>query len=232
MNDNFPRIISMLRKERGFSQKYVASKLGVSQALLSHYEKGARECGLDFIAKTADFYEVSCDYLLGRTLEPSGKTISYDEISDGEFSNKSIGASAMSLMLNKKLIINSINVLFSLIQKTKSDSFMKAATSYIMLAIYKIFRTVFSANPNNDQRLFSVPKEIASEYASAAMSVNEAKAIAAAKGVMLQGQDIVEVSEETLITPENLSSEYATAATSLLNVVKNCESLVKQIDEE
>ena len=41
----FNRIIKLLRKERGITQKQAAEDLGVSQALLSHYEKGIRECG-------------------------------------------------------------------------------------------------------------------------------------------------------------------------------------------
>ncbi len=67
INSDFPRILTFLRKERGYSQKKVAEDLGVSQALLSHYERGARECGLDFVVRVADYYGVSCDYLLGRT---------------------------------------------------------------------------------------------------------------------------------------------------------------------
>ena len=65
MNENFPRIITLLRKERGLSQKSAAESLGVSPALLSPYEKGIRECGLEFVVKTAEFYNVSTDYLLG-----------------------------------------------------------------------------------------------------------------------------------------------------------------------
>lgn len=45
MNTAFPRILTLLRKERGVSQKQVSADLQVSQALLSHYEKGIRECG-------------------------------------------------------------------------------------------------------------------------------------------------------------------------------------------
>lgn len=40
MEKSFPVILSELRKERGLSQKDAASSLGISQALLSHYEKG------------------------------------------------------------------------------------------------------------------------------------------------------------------------------------------------
>ena len=67
MNKDFPRIITLLREEKGLSQKQAASELGISQPLLSHYEKGIRECSLDFVVKTADYYNVTCDYLLGRT---------------------------------------------------------------------------------------------------------------------------------------------------------------------
>jgi len=54
-----------LRKETGLSQKDAAYELGVSQALLSHYEKGIRECGLSFITRASKYYGVTCDYLLG-----------------------------------------------------------------------------------------------------------------------------------------------------------------------
>ena len=55
MNTDFPRILTLLRKERGISQKQAAAELGISQALLSHYDKGIRECGLDCVVRTGDF---------------------------------------------------------------------------------------------------------------------------------------------------------------------------------
>ena len=56
MNSDFARIITLQRKERHISQKQAAADLGISQALLSHYEKGIRECGLNFLVKVADYY--------------------------------------------------------------------------------------------------------------------------------------------------------------------------------
>ena len=53
------------RKRKGVSQKQAAADLGISQALLSYYENGIREPGLSFLVKAADYYNVSCDYLLG-----------------------------------------------------------------------------------------------------------------------------------------------------------------------
>lgn len=72
MEKSFPVILCELRKEKGMSQKEAAAKLGISQALLSHYEKGIRECGQTFLIKAADFYGVTCDYLLGRAPDRIG----------------------------------------------------------------------------------------------------------------------------------------------------------------
>ena len=70
MERNFPDSLPALRKARGVSQRQAASELGISQALLSHYENGAREPGLGFICKVCDYYGVTADYLLGRSAHP------------------------------------------------------------------------------------------------------------------------------------------------------------------
>ena len=77
---SFNRILTLLRKGRGLTQKEAAASLGISQALLSHYEKGIRECGLSFVVRAAEFYGVSCDYLLGRSPDRSGLTLSVEEL--------------------------------------------------------------------------------------------------------------------------------------------------------
>ena len=51
MKNKFAQTITELRHRKGITQKQAAGELGVSQALLSHYEKGVRECGLDFLLK-------------------------------------------------------------------------------------------------------------------------------------------------------------------------------------
>jgi len=61
--------LGKLRREKGLSQRQAANLLGVSQALLSHYETDAREPKLDFVIKVCDYYSVTTDYILGRTKE-------------------------------------------------------------------------------------------------------------------------------------------------------------------
>lgn len=65
MSRTFSQTMSALRKQRGLSQRKAAADLNISQALLSHYENGAREPGLDFIRRACAYYGVSADYLLG-----------------------------------------------------------------------------------------------------------------------------------------------------------------------
>ena len=48
MATDFSRTLSLLRQEKGVSQRKAAGELGISQALLSHYENGIREPGLAF----------------------------------------------------------------------------------------------------------------------------------------------------------------------------------------
>lgn len=67
MKRTFAATLAELRRRSGLSQRKVANDLNISQALLSHYENGAREPGLEFVCHACDYYGVSADYLLCRT---------------------------------------------------------------------------------------------------------------------------------------------------------------------
>ncbi len=79
---SFPERLTQLRTEKKLSQKDAAFNLNISQALLSHYEKGIRECGLGFLCRAADYYKVTADYLLGRSNSRNG--LSGSEFEDCE----------------------------------------------------------------------------------------------------------------------------------------------------
>jgi transcriptional regulator with XRE-family HTH domain len=63
----FCDILADLRRKKGVSQRHAAADLHISQALLSHYENGAREPGLPFVCRACDYYGVTADYILGRS---------------------------------------------------------------------------------------------------------------------------------------------------------------------
>ena len=221
MKSEFSRVITLLRKEKNISQKQAAAELGISQALLSHYENGIRECGLGFLVKCADFYGVSCDYLLGRSADRDGTTLSVDEIPEPDMGGKEnvMGSAGVLPVLNKKLIANSLNVLFDQMARTGNRRLITAASEFLMLAVYRMFRLVYSANPKNQQNLFSLPRVLSSRYADAVMQLREADIAALVdSGELDQNVDP--------LTTQRMSELYPLFSTSLLSLVKNAESAV------
>ncbi len=62
----FPNVRS-LREDRDLRQRELAAVLNVSQNTYSQYENGVIELTAENLIKLADYYDVSVDYLLGRT---------------------------------------------------------------------------------------------------------------------------------------------------------------------
>ena len=56
-----------LREDADYTQQYVAYVLGTSQTMYARYERGANEMPIRHLLKLCDLYNVSADYLLGRT---------------------------------------------------------------------------------------------------------------------------------------------------------------------
>lgn len=116
----FPEIVSRLRRSLGISQKQAAIELGISQALLSHYEKGIRECSLDFLIKVSNYYNVSCDYLLGKT-------------------KKTIESQGCQDIKEQTMILN--NFLECVEKSCTSESYDKAL-NMTTLSVYRIIRLI------------------------------------------------------------------------------------------
>lgn len=157
MNSSFSRSLSLLRQEKGISQRVAAGELGISQALLSHYENGIREPGLAFVVRACDYYHVSADFLLGRTLSRDGTTIDSEALYDvSEEKGNTLRGSVMAT-LNKKLLVNSVGLLFDLLGKVGSREAIMAASNYLSTAIYRLFRHLYRINPHNSEDFFSIP---------------------------------------------------------------------------
>ncbi len=173
MVKDFPRTLSLLRQEKKISQRQAAGELGVSQALLSHYENGIREPGLSFVVRAADYYGVSCDYLLGRTMSREGNAISAEDVPDvSEQKGNVLRGSAMAL-LSKKLIVNTSTLLLDMISKSDSRQLTQDVTSYLFLALYKMYRLVYMASGVGSDATFSIPAAYFSELCDAEMKLCE-----------------------------------------------------------
>ena len=147
MRFKYSEKLSQLRTEKGLSQKEAAYELGVSQALLSHYENGVREFGLDFLSRAADYYNVTADYILGRTESRTGFDSSAleDRDEDSVFNTLSIYRSA--IMTHERMNAGST------LAGEKAD----------MLYAVAVYRTLFAAAQKGyiPKRWFSLPPKYA-----------------------------------------------------------------------
>jgi len=68
-----------LRKQMNITMKQLGDMLGVSESAISHYETGKRQADFETLLKIAEIYDVSLDYLLGRTDTPEPQKSAPDE---------------------------------------------------------------------------------------------------------------------------------------------------------
>lgn len=225
MNSNFPRILSLLRKEKGISQKKAAKDLGVSQSLLSHYEKGIRECGLLFVLKASKYYDVSCDYLLGKSPERKGTTISIEELKDSQQNETTLSSKNFELIYKKKILFCSLNILMDLLKKTENNELTKEIFSFLYLAVYRMFRIIFKINKKNNKEMFSLKDCVANQLAQAEMIKFETKANFKVDNEFKKNKETL--LNTLLINSEILEKNYPQNHNALLNLIKECENLIK-----
>ncbi len=161
----FASILSQLRKERGSSQKKAAADLGISQALLSHYEKGIRECGLDFVIKCSEYYGVTTDYLLGVSQNRYGM----DEEYLSKLTNEETeGSSMATLSQGTKILIDMA------VASTSNETITKYLHDYYMLCIYRGALTLAKAGALPSD-MFRLDYNLGHELASAAIAVLDSR---------------------------------------------------------
>lgn len=84
---NFGELLAELRLDRKMTQRDLANILHVSIGTISNYEKGVHYPDIEKLVDLANFFDISTDYLLGR----SEYTFSPDVLSEHITSEKSAG---------------------------------------------------------------------------------------------------------------------------------------------
>ena len=227
MNADFARTLALLRQERGISQRKAAEALGISQALLSHYENGVREPGLNFVVKACDFYNVSADFLLGRTLSRDGTTIlDADTLYDVSDERDNVLKGSVMATLSKKLIVNSAGVLFDLLGRLGNKKAIKAASNYLSTALYILYRHLFQCSPSSNDGFFSVPREhFIAGLPRADMILNETEYVATLNSQRKDAQQFPDMSHDAM------SGTYPGTYQSLLQIIHVCgERLNRELD--
>lgn len=213
---DFPRVLTHLRKEKGVSQKEAALALGVSQSLLSHYEKGIRECGLVFLVRAADYYGVTVDYILGRSYEKDGKSISFEELPDDMQQKGNTGIKSMLPTLNKKLINNSVAIIMDTLSSVNDKELTTEVSNYLDLAVYNIFRLLYNSDENNPQGIFGADPEQYQLMTSASMDM----CLVRIMGILSKGEKQID------LDLAGIKEKYPELSASLLNLLQNSENKI------
>ena len=63
----FQKCLKQLRESKNLTQKNLAEILNLTQSTIAYYESGKKQPYLNMLEKLSDYFNVSVDYLLGRT---------------------------------------------------------------------------------------------------------------------------------------------------------------------
>lgn len=107
--------LRILREEAGFSQNKLAKLMGIQQSSLNRYESGFSNPTPETLLWFADYFDVSMDYIYGRTDKPQGKSYKYKPRLDpdmakfvemcfepGTRANKELKASILKMVSEEK----------------------------------------------------------------------------------------------------------------------------------
>lgn len=221
----FSRTLSLLRQERGVSQRTAAKDLGISQALLSHYENGIREPGLAFVVKACDYYHVSADFILGRTLSRDGSMLTSEEVLNTAEPGNILQGSVMAT-LQSKLLSGAVGVLFGLLGKLGDKGAINAAAAYLGSAVYQLYRHLYRAAGANEAYFALDPAACTMGVADADMKLAENRYARCLRTQVSQKAEFPDLS------PEALTDAYPGRCQSLTQVLSTADARLNTLTEK
>lgn len=231
MASDFSRTLALLRREKKISQRSAAAQLEVSQALLSHYENGLREPGLRFVVRAANFYNVSCDYLLGRSMARDGSAVAAEQIPDASVEKGNVLRGSVSILLYKKMLVNTTAIIMDLCGKFHNRQLASEVAEYLSLALYKTFRYLYLANSANAQQAFRESAQDFSYLCDAKMRLCELRMAAAAQGKEVYGLQKDPECVQPLLSLNEITAAYPGMSQSLLTVLQTVSEHLVQLQQ-
>lgn len=225
MASEFSRTLSLLRRERGVSQRTAAGDLGISQALLSHYENGVREPGLSFVVKACDYYNVSADFILGRTLSREGSMLTHEEVLNAAEPGNILQGSVMAT-LQSKLLSGAVGVLFGLLGKLGDKTAINAAAAYLGSAVYQLYRHLYKTAGANEAYFALDPATCAIGVADADMKLSEIRYAHALRSQAAQKAEFPDLSAEAL------TAAYPGRCQSLTQVLSTADTRLNSLSQK
>lgn len=204
MKNTFGKNIAAMRHKNGWSQKDTAAKLGISQALLSHYEKGIRECGLEFLVTAANVFNCSVDSLLGLAEPVLEQKIDADNISADlkMYSDFSKG---------REDAVNTLSLLYSITARIGNPEICKDFNNIVQSEIFLLARVA--------QDKFFSKENFKEDMVSSLATANLVKA----KSLAAINRTMVEENINVNLTKERVKEEYPVTSRSFYKLISYFE---------
>ena len=225
MKSEFSRTLSLLRQEKGVSQRTAAQALGISQALLSHYENGIREPGLAFVVKACDYYSVSADFILGRTLSREGNMLTEQDILDAAEPSSNLRGSILAT-LQSKLLSGAVGVLFEILGKLGDKAAISAAAAYLGSAVYQLYRHLYRASGANEAYFALEADACLMDLSSADRKLSEARYAAALRELVSRKTEFPDMSAPAI------NAAYPGRCQSLTQVLSTSDARVTALSRQ
>ena len=213
----FSRTLSLLRQERGVSQRTAAGDLGISQALLSHYENGIREPGLSFVVRACEYYHVSADFMLGRTLSREGSMLSSEEVLSAAEPGTVLQGSVLAT-LQSKLLSGAV------LGKLGDKAAINAAAEYLSGAVYQLYRHLYRAAGGNEAYFSLDPAACTMDTAAADMKLAQVRFARALRSLNARKVEFPDLS------PEALTAAYPGRCQSLTQVLSTTDARLSELN--
>ncbi len=205
MKKDFASVLSGLRKERRMSQRKVAGDLGISQALLSHYENGIREPRLEFVVKVCEYYGVSADYILGRT-----------EIKENPLASPSGAGSEEKKDASERELQHALNtavVIIKMLAEKGEKDVLGVVAEHLGAAEYKFFSAILDGAD-----VFDIPRTQRVILADAVLKSSELN-MGGRLGRFENGEALA----------KEISERYPELYESVVRIIKNTESRLNEL---
>ena len=102
-------------------------------------------------------------------------------------------------------------------------------SSDLMMAVYKMFRLLYTSGPHNAASMFSISEGQWDGYSDAVMRMAEANVSVLLSGGSVKGDGGVEDTAPLAMTTESLTREFPLYTSSLLNLVKTSETRIRSL---
>ena len=169
--------------------------------------------------RAADYYGISCDYLLGRSMARDGSAVPTRRIPSEDANRNN----------EKQMVCEAVGLLFDLVQESGSRKLPEELTRYFAIPIYKAFRYLYMADPKSIDAVFRTRVDQFDSLCDAQAKLYELRIRATAAREQLNGMEHEEF-ELPNLAPAELVRRYPQAAQSLLTLLQIISDAIMQLN--